>query len=57
MLTGPPHAGQGAVLDVKLGDGLCFPICTILKSRKIPFVFMTGYEDLSMIPWSFARRR
>ena len=47
------HAMAGAVQDVKFGDGLCFPICTILKSRKIPFVFMTGYRDRSLIPLEF----
>ncbi len=47
------HAMAGAVLDVKLGDGLCFPICTILKARKIPFVFLTGYGDLSLIALEF----
>jgi DNA-binding response OmpR family regulator len=47
------QAMVGAVLDVKLGDGLCFPICTILKARKIPFVFLTGYGDPSLIPRAF----
>jgi CheY-like chemotaxis protein len=46
------HAMAGAVLDVKLEDGLCFPVCTILKAGKIPFVFLTGYE-LSTIPLRF----
>jgi DNA-binding response OmpR family regulator len=38
------RALDGALLDVKLGESLCFPVCTILKMRKIPFVFMTGYR-------------
>jgi DNA-binding response OmpR family regulator len=41
---------DGAVLDVKLGGNLCFPICSVLQVRAIPFIFLTGYRDLSMIP-------
>ena len=41
---------DGAVLDLKLGGNLCFPICTALQARQIPFIFLTGYGDLSMIP-------
>jgi DNA-binding response OmpR family regulator len=47
------RALDGALVDVKLGESLCSPVCTILKTRNIPFVFMTGYEDLSMIPLEF----
>ena len=41
---------DGAVLDLKLGGNLCYPVCTALQARGIPFVFLTGYVDLSMIP-------
>jgi DNA-binding response OmpR family regulator len=41
---------DGAVLDLKLGRNLCFPVCAVLDARKIPFIFLTGYGDLSMIP-------
>ena len=41
---------DGAVLDLKLGRHLCFPVCAILDARRIPFIFLTGYGDLSMIP-------
>jgi DNA-binding response OmpR family regulator len=44
---------DGAVLDLKLGGNLCFPICEILDSREVPFIFLTGYGDLSMIPQEF----
>lgn len=47
------RALDGALLDVKLSESLCFPVCAILKMRKIPFVFMTGYDDLSIIPLEF----
>jgi DNA-binding response OmpR family regulator len=41
---------DGAVLDLKLGRNLCFPVCALLDARRIPFIFLTGYGDLSMIP-------
>lgn len=41
---------DGAVLDLKLGRHLCFPVCSVLDARRIPFIFLTGYGDLSMIP-------
>jgi DNA-binding response OmpR family regulator len=41
---------DGAVLDLKLGRNLCFPVCTVLGSRRIPFIFLTGYGDLSIVP-------
>jgi CheY-like chemotaxis protein len=41
---------DGALLDVKLGENLCFPVCTILAARKIPFILLTGYCQSSRIP-------
>jgi DNA-binding response OmpR family regulator len=41
---------DGAVLDINL-DGRCsFPICEVLKERGIPFAFLTGISNLSMVP-------
>jgi DNA-binding response OmpR family regulator len=34
---------DGAVLDVNLGGEQVFPIADALRSRRIPFVFATGY--------------
>lgn len=53
LSVSPGTRPYGALLDVKLGESFCFPVCTILKMRKIPFVFMTGYPDLSFIPLEF----
>ncbi len=36
----PVDAG---ILDINLGGEMAYPIAQILQSRKIPFVFMTGY--------------
>jgi CheY-like chemotaxis protein len=37
------RALDGAILDINLGGRPCFPVCTILSARRIPFVFLTGY--------------
>ncbi len=34
---------DGAVLDINLGLEFAFPIAARLESRKIPFIFATGY--------------
>ncbi|HET8551850.1 MAG TPA: response regulator [Gammaproteobacteria bacterium] len=36
---------DGALLDVNLGGKRCYPIAETLDQRKIPFIFMTGYND------------
>ncbi len=44
---------DGALLDVKLDNVLCFPIAVILNARKIPFIFLTGYSEPSVFPAEF----
>jgi DNA-binding response OmpR family regulator len=49
-------AGQaidGAFLDVNLAGERCFPIAVLLRHRGVPFVFLTGYAERSVIPASF----
>jgi PAS domain S-box-containing protein len=36
----PVDAG---ILDINLGGEMAYPIARVLQSRKVPFVFMTGY--------------
>jgi DNA-binding response OmpR family regulator len=48
---------DGAVLDIKLIDGHCFGIATILRLRQIPFVFLTGYDPEELIPEVFRSQR
>jgi len=48
---------DGAVLDIKLIDGRCFGIATILRLRGIPFVFLTGYDPDELIPEVFRTNR
>ena len=42
-----PHI-DAAVLDVNLGGALAYPVADMLVARKIPFVFISGYEDTAL---------
>ncbi len=44
---------DGAVLDVHLGEETCFDIASQLRDLSVPFVFLTGYDDLAVIPAEF----
>jgi two-component sensor histidine kinase/CheY-like chemotaxis protein len=39
-----------AILDVNIGGELVYPLAELLSIRKIPFVFMTGYDDAAIEP-------
>jgi CheY-like chemotaxis protein len=41
---------DGAVLDVNLRSASIFPVARALRSRGIPFVFMTGYDRSAIDP-------
>src|SRR5262249_15257902 len=41
---------DGALLDINLDGTLSFPIADRLSERGIPFLFLTGYEDVSVLP-------
>jgi DNA-binding response OmpR family regulator len=41
---------DGALLDVNLGGRYCFPIAIALRDRHVPFMFLTGYDDMTIIP-------
>ncbi|KHK64844.1 response regulator [Pseudomonas frederiksbergensis] len=43
-----------AILDVNLAGERVFPVAEILRDRKIPFLFSTGY-GASGVPAEFAR--
>jgi DNA-binding response OmpR family regulator len=36
---------DGAILDIEIEGGRCFPIAQQLKQRGIPFVFLTGLSQ------------
>jgi DNA-binding response OmpR family regulator len=44
---------KGAILDMVYGEGRCLPIAGILKARKVPFVFLTGCHEKSLISLEF----
>lgn len=44
---------DGALLDIRLGDDLSFPIAATLAKRGIPYLFLTGYDDQRLIPPEF----
>jgi DNA-binding response OmpR family regulator len=44
---------DGALLDVNLAGHFSFPIARALSAREVPFAFLTGYDDLSIIPPEF----
>lgn len=37
-----------AIVDINLGDGASFEVAEELRSRSIPFVFLTGYDAASI---------
>ena len=55
LRLGRERALDGAVLDISLNGRLCFPVCGVLSTRGIPFIFLTGYSGLSsdIIPLAF----
>jgi DNA-binding response OmpR family regulator len=46
------RAPSCALVDINLGQGARFEIADALKARGVPFIFMTGYDDV-MIPERF----
>jgi CheY-like chemotaxis protein len=37
-----------AVLDINLGGDMSFPVADILRERKIPFLFVSGYTAAAL---------
>ncbi len=44
---------DGALLDINLAGEYCFPVAELLRERGVPFVFLTGYDDSTIIPPAF----
>ncbi len=42
-----------AILDIKLGDELVYPVAEALRAKGIPFMFVTGF-DTGAIPEAYA---
>jgi CheY-like chemotaxis protein len=46
----PPYM---AILDIKLSDGMVYPVADALRRLGVPFIFASGY-DRSFIPEAYA---
>jgi len=44
---------DGAVLDINLGSENSLPIAAALSKCSVPFVFLTGYGDATLVPVEF----
>ncbi|MEW6629705.1 MAG: response regulator [Pseudomonadota bacterium] len=44
---------DGAVLDVNLRGERSFPVAEHLAATKVPFVFLTGYDSVTVFPHVF----
>lgn len=41
---------DGAILDINLHGERCFAIAEMLAQRGVPFLFLTGYSDPTIVP-------
>lgn len=41
---------DAAVMDINLRNEMVFPLARLLRSRKVPLVFTTGYDHGSIVP-------
>lgn len=41
---------DAAIMDINLRDQMVFPLARLLRSRKVPLVFTTGYDRSSIEP-------
>ncbi|SJZ83362.1 CheY chemotaxis protein or a CheY-like REC (receiver) domain [Enhydrobacter aerosaccus] len=48
---------DAAILDINLNGEFCFPIATALRAASIPFLFLTGYDDDTIVPADFKSTR
>ncbi len=48
---------DAAVLDINLQGRMCFPICSELAKRHVPFMFLSGYAGSPLVPSEFRAAR
>jgi CheY-like chemotaxis protein len=41
---------DAAIVDINLRNKMVFPLARLLRSRKVPLVFTTGYDKISIEP-------
>ncbi len=44
---------HGAILDINLAGEFCFPLAVLLRARGVPFLFLSGYGEATLIPPEF----
>lgn len=44
------NAIDAAIVDINLKDKIAFPLARVLRSRKVPIVFTSGYDRISIEP-------
>ena len=44
---------DGVLLDLNLAGEFSFPVAAELSKRGVPFIILTGYESLSIVPPEF----
>lgn len=47
-VVGRDAAIDAAIVDINLRSEMVFPLARILRARKVPFVFMSGYDSRSI---------
>lgn len=47
---------DGALLDINLDGEPVFPLAEALERRGIPYLFLTGYDEASLMPAPFRDR-
>ncbi len=41
---------DAAIMDINLREEMVFPLARLLRARKVPLVFTTGYDSESVVP-------
>jgi CheY-like chemotaxis protein len=49
-VVGRDIAIDAAIMDINLRNDMVFPLARVLRSRKVPLVFTTGYDRSSIEP-------
>jgi len=44
------HEFDGAIVDINLHGASSVPVCAALSERKVPYIFLTGYDTQSIVP-------
>jgi len=48
---------DGAILDIKPACEMSFVVADVLCERGVPFLFVTGYDDVTIVPAALRRAR